>query len=158
MKRLVKQIGYLVMMGIVFSCSEKIEPTPFDYTKIFSGETSKTWKLKSIAFKNAGDPDWKLTEPCWSDDSYTFYRDDERKFEFETGSVKCDPSEEPYVIIDTWSFSNASATLYFVIPILADFPLPYTVIDVDKNDLELQIFFDDAGSQSYQLKFESEDF
>ena len=45
-----------------------------------------------------------------------------------------------------------------MIPILADFPLPYTVIDVDKNDLELQIFFDDAGSQSYQLKFESEDF
>lgn len=143
---------------MVLSCKEKIEPTPFDYTKIFSGETSKTWNLKSIAFQNTGDPDWKLSDPCWSDDKYIFHRDDERKFEFKTGSNKCDPAEGSFTITDTWSFNNANATLFFIIPILADFPLPYTVVDVDKNDLELQIYFDDAGSQSYQIKFESDDF
>lgn len=158
MRKFGRYSGVLVMMVMIFSCTENIEPTPFDYTKVISGETSKTWNLTSISFTNEGDPDWKLTDACWSDDEYTFYRDDVRTFEFKTGSNKCDPAESSFTLTDTWSFSNASATLYMVIPLLADIPLPYTVVDVDRNDLELQIYFDEAGTQSYLIKFESDDF
>ncbi len=145
------------LAALVISCTETNEPSEFEYSLMFSGETSKTWNLKSIAFRNEGDPEWKLDDPCWSDDRYIFYRDAERKFEFKTGSNKCDPSEDPFTLTDTWSFTNANATLYFIFPLLADFALPYTVKEIDKNDMVLEIYFNDAGSQSYRMKFESDD-
>lgn len=151
-----KLSGYFLstlIVATVISCSESLDPTPFEYSQIFSGRVSKTWSLRSIAFRNTGDDDWKLTEACWSDDAYIFYRDAERKFEFKSGSTKCDPQESKVTITDTWSFSNANATLSFIIPILSDNALPFTVVDVDNNDLTVEIFFNDAGSQSYQMKF-----
>jgi hypothetical protein len=144
----------MALASVAISCSESLDPQPLDYTQIISGKISKTWKFKSIAFKNEGDPDWKLTNPCWSDDTYTFYRDEEKKFEFESGITKCDPFEPRVTITDTWYFSNATATLSFVFPLLSDNALPFTVVDIDKNDLTLEIFFDLNGKQSYQMKFE----
>ena len=148
---------YLIMVSaLAISCSESLDPTPLSYTEIISGKISKTWSLRSIAFKNTGDPDWKLTQACWSDDSYTFYRDSERKFEFKSGSVKCDITETKVTITDTWSFINANSTIFFVVPLFSDSPIPFTVVDIDKNDLTLELYFDDAGSQSYELKFKLE--
>ena len=151
---------YIILTALTYlfsSCSENLDPTPLDYTKIISGNVSKTWSLRSISFRNAGDPDWKLTEACWSDDAYTFYRDAERKFEFASGSVKCDALEEKITITDTWSFINASSTLFFVMPLFSDNALPFTVVDIDNNDMVLEFFFNDAGTQSYQLKFDLKD-
>ena len=91
----------------------------------------------------------------WIFDDSSFFV---RKFEFKTGSKKCDPSEDPFTLTDTWSFSNGTATLYMVIPLLAEIPLPYTVVEVDRNDLRLQIYFDEAGTQSYLIEFESDDY
>jgi hypothetical protein len=157
MKKTLLYIVLAVIGSVVISCTETLDPTPLDYTKIISGNVSKTWSLRSLSFRNAGDPDWKLNEPCWSDDSYTFYRDTERKFEFKSGSVKCDAFEEKITITDTWSFINANSTLFFVMPLFSDNALPFTVVDIDNNDLVLEFYFNDGGTQSYQLKFDLKD-
>jgi hypothetical protein len=140
----------------VLSCHEQEEPTPLNYSKIVSGNISKTWSLRSISFRNTGDEDWKLTESCWSDDSYTFYRD-ERKSVFESGNVKCDAFDAKVTITNSWAFINANATLLFVVPLFSDNPIPFTVVDIDENDMVLELFFNDGGTQSYQLKFDLED-
>jgi hypothetical protein len=44
-----------------------------------------------------------------------------------------------------------------VLPILSDNALPYFVRDVDDNDLEVEIFFDEANTASYRIKFEAID-
>lgn len=157
MKKSAQYILITAVATLILSCSQGVDPTPLDYTKIISGEVSKTWKLRSISFRNAGDPDWKLSDPCWADDDYTFYRDAERKYEFKSGSVKCDATEQKVTITDTWAFINANSTLFFVMPLLSENALPFTVVDIDKNDLTLEFFFNDAGTQSYQLKFDLKD-
>ena len=155
-----KKVLYILLAtlgSIIVSCTEKLDPAPLDYTRIISGDVSKTWALSSISFRNEGDPDWRLNDECWSDDDYTFFRDTERKFEFKSGSVKCDALEEKITIIDTWSFINANSTLFFVVPLFSDNALPFTVVDIDNNDMVLELYFNDAGSQSYQLKFDLKD-
>jgi hypothetical protein len=154
MKRLKNILTLLFISLIIASCSDNGEPTPYVYSKLFSGETSKTWKFKSIAFKNVGDEDWTLSQACWRDETYTFFRDQERKLEIKSGNSLCDPDEEPLDITDTWAFSNANASLYFIFPLLSDFALPYTVKEIDKKEMVLEIYFNDAGTQSYQMIFE----
>ncbi len=153
-----KKLLYNWLLVGVFglSCTEKIEPTPFDYTKNFSGENSKTWVLKRVTFLNDEGDNFEWALECELDDEYIFYRDDVRKFEYKTGSKKCYSSDVSFT--ETWSFSNASSTLYFSIPFLTEIPLPYTVVDVDKNDLEVRLYLNNAGTQSYRMKFESDDY
>lgn len=140
----------------LLGCTDN-DPIPLNYTKIFSGNVSKTWSLRSISFRNNGEEFWKISNPCWSDDKYTFYRDTEKKFEFESGNTKCSSGEEKVTITDTWSFVNASSTLYFVLPIFSDSIIPFTVVDVDNNDMTLELFFNEGGTQSYQIKLKLED-
>lgn len=151
-----KSVG-LLLLFVLLGCTDNGEPIPLDYSKIFSGEVSKTWSLRSLAFRDDGEEFWKITNACWSDDLYTFYRDSEKKFEFESGNTKCDSDEELVTIIDTWSFVNGTSTLYFVLPIFSDSPLPFTVVDIDKNDMTLELFFNDGGTQSYQIKLKLEE-
>ena len=152
-----KKLTGLIFLLLLIACTDNGDPVPLDYTKIFSGEISKTWSLKSLAFRDDGEEFWKISNSCWADDSYTFYRDAEKKFEFESGSIKCDATEERITIVDTWSFVNGTSTLYFVLPIFSANPLPFTVVDVDKNDMTLELFFNESGTQSYEIKLKLED-
>lgn len=155
MSRSIKILLAVFFTGVTLSsCSDNGEATPYAYSEVFTGKASKTWKLKSIAFKNEGDEDWTLSESCWRDETYTFFRDQERKLEIKSGNNTCFPEEEPLDITDTWAFSNANASLYFIFPLLADFALPYTVKEIDKKEMKLEIYFNDAGTQSYQMIFE----
>jgi hypothetical protein len=42
-------------------------------------------------------------------------------------------------------------------PLFSDNALPFTVVDIDNNDLVLEFYFNDGGTQSYQLKFDLKD-
>jgi hypothetical protein len=147
----------IIPMLMALSCTEKIDPTPFEYSQIFSGKTSKTWSLTSLTFRNDGEDYWVLEEACWSDDKYIFYRDVERKFEFITGNKKCSADEQPFTLTDTWSFTNGTATFTFIFPLLNDSPLPFTVTKVDKKNMVLDLFTVEDGSESYQLKLQATD-
>jgi hypothetical protein len=138
------------------SCSEDIKPEPFTYSQIFSGKNSKTWKLKSISLIEKGKSDINYSLPnCITDDVYIFYANEERLLEVKEGNSKCSSGDPEVIATDTWSFVNATASLSFVFPLLADIALPYIVKDVNKTNMTLEIYLDEAGTQSYRMKFQS---
>lgn len=145
-------------MLLVFSCSEEIEPTPYTYTKVFTGENSKTWKINFLEETLNGEIIDRFSLNCATDDEYVFYANNEHSFEVSTGSRKCNEVPEPNFIEDTWTFTNANATLTMVMPFFTpDFALPFIVRDVDKDDMELEIFYDEANTGSYRIHFEAID-
>ena len=148
-------ILFVPVVLLSVSCSEKLEPKPYEYTKLFTGENSKTWKLKLIEITQNGSVVDRFTSPCLTDDSYIFYANPERAFQSANGNRKCDP--ETAVVDDSWSFNNATASLTITLPFLADFSLPYIVREVDKDDLKLEIFLDEDNTESYRLHFEATD-
>ena len=145
-------VGFL----IVISCSEELKPTPYTYTKVFTGENNKTWKVTLFEETLDGEIIDKFMPGCLTDDQFIFYANTDHLFEATSGSKKCF-TDEPALTQNTWTFSNANATLTMVLPILSDNALPYFVRDVDDNDLEVEIFFDEANTASYRIKFEAID-
>ena len=143
----------IIQLGII-SCSEDLKPTPYVYTKVFTGENSKTWKIKFFEQTLNGEINDTFSVNCSSDDLYTFYANSERTLQIKTGSKKCS-STEASVITDSWSFNNGSATLIMILPVLADFSLPMIVKEAGKNKMVLEIFLDAANTESYRIHFES---
>jgi hypothetical protein len=135
------------------SCSEDISPTPYEYTKVFTGETSKTWKLKFLEQTLNGEVEETFNVSCGSDDQYTFYANAERAYKVTTGTKKCS-AEEADVIDDSWSFNNASATLTMILPFFTDSSLPFVVREAKKNKLELEFFLDQENTSSYRIHLE----
>ena len=74
---------------IVGSCTEEILPTPYEYTKIFTGEKSKIWKLNFLEQTLDGKVEETFNVPCAIDDEYIFYANSERAYKATTGSKKC---------------------------------------------------------------------
>ena len=146
--------GYAIGIMLAFTaCHEDLEPTPLTYTRVFTGEISKTWKLTIMEETQDGKVIDRFTVNCANDDRFIFYATSDRLYEVRSGNQKCFDGE-PASRTDTWSFNNATATLTILIPFLADSRLPFIVKDVDSDDLELEIFFDEEGTGSYKLYFE----
>lgn len=144
------------MAALIFSCSEDLKPTPYTYTKIFTGENNKTWKIKLFEETLNGEVIDRFQPDCVSDDKFIFYANTEHLFEAISGSRKCFDGE-PALTTDTWSFSNATATLTMVLPLLSDSGLPYIVREADEDDMEVEIFFDESSTASYRIHFEAID-
>lgn len=147
---------HIALFGLLFlgACSEDVLPTPYEYTKIFTGETSKTWKLKFLEQTLNGEVEETFNVSCGSDDSYTFYANAERAYKVTTGTKKCDTGEAD-VIDDAWSFNNSSATLTMILPFFRDSSLPFIVREAKKNKLELEIFLDQENTSSYRIHLEA---
>lgn len=144
----------LVWLLILGSCSEEVIPTPYQYTKIFTGENSKTWKLKFLEQTLDGDVEETFNVACASDDQYTFYANSERAYKVITGTKKC-AADESDVIDDSWTFNNASATITMILPFFTESSLPFIVREAKKNKLELEIFLDEKNTASYRIHLES---
>ena len=143
----------LVGLLIMCSCSEEVLPTPYEYTKIFTGENSKTWKLKFLEQTFDGNVEETFNVACGSDDQYTFYANSERAYKVTTGAKKCD-TDESDVIDDSWTFNNASATLTMILPFFTESSLPFIVREAKKNKLELEFFLDEKNTASYRIHLE----
>lgn len=154
MERTIKILGFILILGVA-SCSEEITPRPFTFSKFFTGENNKTWKVVFFEETLNGEVEDTFTVGCVSDDQYIFYANPERRMDFKSGSGKCFNPSEPSLILDTWSYQSGSATLTMLFPIFADFPLPFIVREVNKDDLELEIFFD--TNASYRIHFDAID-
>jgi hypothetical protein len=147
----------LILVIGSLSCSEEETPAPFTYTKIFTGENSKTWRISRVVLREEGKADDEISmETCERDDRYVFYNNDERLFEVTNGQSVCD-SDEPHILVEyVWAFSNATATLNMVIPhFFGNFIIPFIVRDVTKKEMELEIFLDEDSTISYVFYFES---
>jgi hypothetical protein len=156
MKKLSNILSVSIGVLFIISCSEELKPTPYTYTKIFTGENNKTWKIKLFEETLNGEVLDKFLPSCVSDDEFTFYANTEHLFEAVSSSRKCF-EEEPDVTTNTWSFSNATATLTMVLPIFSDNGLPYIVREADEDDMEVEIFFDETNTGSYRIHFEAID-
>ena len=150
------RIGLLILIltGIsFFGCEEEVTVTPATYSRIFTGETSKTWRMKAIQILEDGKPTGSFLVPddCAFDDLFVFYNNPEKLFIVDNGNQKCSDEEPQELIRDTWSFVNANATIEMIVPILADFKLPFVVKSVDEQDMTTEIFFQGG---SYRFIYE----
>jgi hypothetical protein len=123
---------------------------------VFTGEHSKTWKAKFFEQTLSGAVVETFSVSCTTDDLFTFTADPEHSYKVVTGSKKCNASPaEDDVILDTWDFINASATLQMIFPVFDPANrIPFIVREAKKNGMVLELFFDDTGKESYRIHFE----
>jgi hypothetical protein len=150
-----------ILFLVVGACTKEVTPTPYPYTKVFTGTHSKTWKLKFLEQTLNGVVEETFNVPCATDDQYVFYANFERAYKAKVGLNKCD-SLELDIVDDAWSFDNASATLIMTLPFFnlifglkPDTNLPFIVREAKKNNMELEIFLDRKNTISWRLHFES---
>jgi len=145
----------MILMLILGSCSEDPKPIVEDFYKTITGQTKKTWKLTAITWKGDGKDDIKYSDPCFSDDRYTFYANEERLYEFSYGSIKCDAEEPEGMISDEWSFVNATSTLTIIFPLLSSNSLPFFVRKVTSKEMTIEIYLDQDNKYSYMATLQS---
>jgi hypothetical protein len=137
-------------------CSEEFTPTPYTYSKIFTGKNNKTWQITLFEETLDGNVISKFMPSCLADDKFVFYANPEHSYQTMSGSRKCF-EDEADVTSDVWTFSNATATLTMILPILTDTTLPFIVREADDDDLEIEIFFDTSNTASYRIHLEAID-
>lgn len=144
----------IALAVLLFSCTEKVEPTPYTYPQLISGKEKKAWKLNAISFIEDGKNDINYSLPeCILNDLYTFYGNQEKRMEASEGASKCSASDPNIFLQDSWSFVNATASLTFIFPLLADVPLPYIVTELNGSNMTLEIFADQEATQKFRMKF-----
>lgn len=154
MERIINLFSIGIILVLILSCSEELVPTPYTYTKVFTGEKSKIWKIKFLEETLDGKVVDRFSLSCAADDKYTFYSKSEHTLEVLTGTQKCD-STEPALIKDVWTFTNASATLTMILPFFSvSFTTPLIVRTADDDEMVLEIFLDEENKGSYRIHFE----
>ncbi len=139
-------------LWMAFSCSEEFKPTPYTYSNFFTGENSKTWRLRLLEQTADGTVVARTSSSCLADDRFTFYANDERSYETTSGSQECFEGEAA-LSTSNWSFVSSTATLTMLLPALSASALPFFVLDADDDDMELEIFFDQEATESYRIHF-----
>jgi hypothetical protein len=162
-----KRINILLLLStlFLFRCAETVKPTPYDYTKVFTGESAKGWELTAIQIKQQGTGDINLDRTalrdgvgiaeCALDDHYIFYADSEHTFQIQEGASKCDAADPDVYYSGSWSFVNSNASLSFVFPLLSSGRLPYIVREITSDQLVVEIFLDENNTASYRVYFKS---
>jgi len=147
----------VIALGLTFSCSEEFQPTPYTYSKLFTGQNNKTWKIKLVEDALNGEVIDRWMNDCLTDDRFIFYANAEHSYEATTGSKKCFEEPEADRLVEAWSFNNATAALVMIIPFIADFAVPYTVREVDEGDMVVEIFYDQENTTSRRVHLEAID-
>lgn len=146
-----------ILAGLFSGCSEKIEPTPITYSQLLTGTEKKTWRMVSIQVFDNGQSGGVIPvaqsgiDPCEYDDLYTFYANDERKFEVSEGATKCQADAEDVFVTDTWTLINANASLQFYLPILNGI-YPWKIKNLTAQTLTIEYYFPDIDA-SYRFTF-----
>src|SRR5436190_960615 len=148
-------IFFLMLIIIHSSCSEDPKPTPYVYSRVFTGKTSKTWTIDKVVLRQTGKSDIdQHLQPCGKDDRYIFYSSADKLYEVTNGPSQCNSDESATLISYVWSFNNASASLNIVLPhVFGNYIIPFTVLKAEGKDMQLQIYFDDKNTVSYVFYF-----
>lgn len=164
MRTLLRFLFIPVLVGWLFGgCSERVEPKPLTYTQLLTGQNQKTWRLVSLAIIDDGNssgviqPSQAGVPACFADDLYTFYANDERKYEASEGASKCSNSDPDVYLTDQWTLVNASATLEFAFPLLGGQRLPFTIKNLTSNVLTVELYLQNVAdlNASYRFTFNS---
>lgn len=143
--------------GLFGGCSEKVEPTPITYSQLLTGTEKKSWRI--VSFQTFDDGQSAGVTPiaqsglevCEYDDIYTFYANDEHKFEVSEGPSKCTATAPDVFLTDTWTLINADASLEFAFPLLG-IKYPYTIKNLTASVLTIEFYFPDINA-SYRFTF-----
>ena len=156
-RRLIFQVFIALFLWGTISCSEEVRPSPYTFTKVFTGTNSKTWAIDYVVLRETGKDDERITlESCERDDRYIFYANAERLYEVTNGRLTCDAEEEQTLVTYNWAFVNATSTLTIVVPhFFGNFIIPFIVKEVDKNEMVLELYLDEDNSISYVFYFEA---
>lgn len=142
------------IIASLLACTEQKDPEPYSYTKIFTGVTSKVWKLSFVELAVNGKVVDVRTEPCLVDERYTFYSNEERLYSIDFGKVRCDGTEVITKISDSWSYNTSTTTLTMIMPYFINNPLvPLIVREARRDKMILEIFFDQENTVSYRFNF-----
>jgi hypothetical protein len=148
-------IAALIIL-IIAGCTEQPEVIPYEYSKIFTGDTKKGWSIRSYQYTEEG----KATQTgklddCLSDDLYILFANEERRVEIRDNSNKCVEDDPDLLFEGSWSFVNTNATLSLPFPLLTSSvpALPFIVREVAEDRMTLEIFLDDEGTTSYRFNF-----
>jgi hypothetical protein len=139
-------ISFLLLAAVLMGCSEELDPKPAEYSKLLTGEKSKTWSLTRLYFvfeNEQFDPVdiTNLLPQCERDDQYTFFREG-KVLEIQEGPSKCNPEDNDLIARTTWDIVNANASLLFGPNVawtlfeLTDDKLIYGI----KDTLQFQVF------------------
>lgn len=144
-------------------CSETIEPKPLTYSQLLTGKDKKTWTLVSFEVLDEGVASGPIpasnlfNNNCEADDQFVFYANGERKYEYTNGPTKCSADEPDVLLTDTWTLTNANATLEFAFPVLSTGALPFTVKSLTTTSMTIEIYLDNFQGidASYRFVFSS---
>ncbi|MDB5243496.1 MAG: hypothetical protein JWP57_4121 [Spirosoma sp.] len=149
----------VLFSGLFANCSEKFEPKPVTYSQLLTGTEKKTWRLVSLQVFDNGQTGGVIPitqsglDACEYDDLYTFYANDEHKFEVSEGASKCNAADPDVFVTDTWTLINADASLEFIFPILGG-KYPWTIKNLTTSVLTMEYYFSDINA-SYRFTFNS---
>ena len=149
---------FILCVGLcaTLSCSEELKPTPYTYTKLFTGENNKSWRIKLFEETLRDTVVNRSLPSCLTDDRFIFYANAEHRYETTSGARQCF-EDEASVTVSNWTFSNSSATLTMVFPLLADDALPFFVREIDGDDMEIEIYLNEENTESYRIHFSATD-
>ena len=160
MMRLLRFLLIPVLLGGLFGgCSQKIEPIPNTYSQLLTGTEKKSWRMVSLQIFDNTQTDGVITlaqsglSPCVFDDLYTFYANDEHKFELSEGPVKCNAANPDILATTTWTLINADASLEFPLRILGG-SFPWKIKNLTATVLTIEYYFSDINA-SYRFTFNS---
>lgn len=153
----------LTLFTCITSCTEEVKPSRITYSRLLTGETSKTWRMVgfNIIEKENEKNSLSLSIDNYCEDSvdyndnyYTFYADAERTLEISEGPEKCSNyPHEDYFFQDTWSIENATATITFpFLPLFGEFSVPYTLVDLTERRMIIQ-FYNREVNDRYIYRF-----
>ncbi len=108
----------IALTAILFNCSQDVQITPATYSKILTGEESKTWIRVAETYTLA---DERFTNPiidpyegapvCTQDDLYKFIRE-RKSLEISEGATKCDPEDPDLIVSTSWDIVNATTSIF----------------------------------------------
>ncbi len=141
--------GFVAAAFFLSGCVEKWEPKPLTVTQLIAGNEKKVWKFHSIEIIDEGEVEgpYSASEiylPCSRDNEYIFYNNEEKTFEYTSGTIKCSTSESDVLLSDAWSYTTVDATLEFALPLalFGDiYILPFTVKKLTDTEIVLEVYF-----------------
>jgi hypothetical protein len=151
-----RRIAIASLFLLLVACSEDVKVIKPAYSKVFTGNTKKSWKITGLKWTGEGKDDISYSlRPCEKDDLYTFYANNEKLYEVSNGAIKCSSDEADLLVSDVWSFINATSTLTAIFPLLSDSALPFFVRKITSKEMTLEIYIDQDNKYSYQITMQS---
>lgn len=142
--------GLWALAGLLLTgCAEQWEPKPLTMTQLIAGKEKKVWKFHSIEIIDEGEIEGPISAselylPCARDNEYIFYNNEDKTYEYTSGTIKCTPTEENILLEHFWSYRAAGSTFEFALPLalFGDiYILPFTVKKLTETEMILEVYF-----------------